>query len=374
MAAARMKALLWVLLLSLAQPVLAEPYTPRQDDEIVERLPQRLGSAAARQEARALRTSLQQAPQNLPLALHLAREALDRARQQGDPRELGQAQALLAPWWGQALPPPAVRLLRATVRQAQHDFGPALADFDTLLATPSTPLPLQAQAELSRAAVLQVLGRWPEARTGCERLAGPLYATLGAAVQLHGQICLAELDSLQGRALQAEAALARLTKHSAAQSSVTLAWTTLLRAELAERRGRAEAGPLYRQALAANPEVYPRVAYADWLLAQKRWQDAAAVVQAFGNDNLPDALLLRLAIAWQRLGDPRAAAAVADLQARFDAAHARGDNSHGRERARFALDLRGDAKTALAEAQANWAVQKEPADALLLKRAQEAAR
>ncbi|MDN3922138.1 hypothetical protein [Roseateles violae] len=353
------------LLLGLpAQPAPAEPYTPQRDEELVERLPQRLGSAAQRAESRLLRARLQQAPENLPLALQLAREAIARARLQGDPRELGQAQALLAPWWSAA--PPPVRLLRATIRQAQHDFGPALLELDGLLATPGVPLPLQAQAELTRAAVLQVRGRWREARLGCTRLAGPHYAALGAAARLHGEVCIAELDGLQGRTEQAEAALLRLS----ALPGAPQAWIALLRAELAERRGRAEAGPLYRQALQANPEIYPRVAYADWLLRQRRWRDAAHVVLGFGEaGNLPDALLLRLAIAWKQAADPRAGAAAAELQARFDAAAERGDDSHGRERARFALDLRPEPGIALAQAQANWALQKEPADALLLQRA-----
>lgn len=353
----------------LAQPAAAAPYTPQRDDDIVERLPQRLGSSAERSQARALRARLQQGPENLPLALQLARESMERARLQGDPRELGQAQALLAPWWGQERPPPALRLLRATIRQSQHDFLPALADFDALLASPGLAPPLQAQAELSRAALLQVLGRWSEARAGCERL-----SRLPTAA-LHGRICLAELDSLQGRAAEAQAALARLAGEAAAPQ----AWLQLLRAELAERQASDAAEPLYKAALQAAPEIYTRAAYADWLLDRQRAPEAAALLLAHGSErqaegqDLPDALLLRLAIAWKQTQDPRAAAAAADLRARFEAAEQRGDRSHGRERARFALDVAPDATQALAQARLNWAQQKEPADALLLLRAARAA-
>ena len=51
------------------------------------------------------------------------------------------------------------------------------------------------------------------------------------------------------------------------------------------------------------------------------------------------------------------------------AACQRGDITHAREQARLALDIRGDADSALALAKTNWAQQKEPADALLLVRA-----
>ncbi|MDC6171289.1 hypothetical protein PO768_28130, partial [Paucibacter sp. XJ19-41] len=154
------------LLCCLALPAAADqPYTPASDTELVERLPKRLGA-----EQRRLRDQLGAAPANLPLALQLAREAIARSRALGDPRELGLAQAALAPWWSQAVPPAPVRLLRATIAQSQHRFDAALADLDALLATPGTSPTIQAQAELNRAALLQLRGRLSEAQAGCQRL------------------------------------------------------------------------------------------------------------------------------------------------------------------------------------------------------------
>jgi len=352
----RLPSLLILLLLSLRG--LASPYTPQADEEVLEQLPRRLAAVPRQGLA-------------LPQALGLAQAALQRARQEGDPRELGRAQALLAPWWHLPAPPPAVRLLRASMLQTQHQFDAALQDLDALLASASTPLALRAQAELTRAALLQLRGRWPEARSACTRLAGHSYAALGAAVQVHGRVCLAELDSLQGRNESAAAALAQLARYPQAPA----AWILLLRAELAERRGLAEAEALYRQALQAEPSIYTRAALADWLLARRRWAEAAALVLSQQSNQaelmrLPDALLLRLAIAWRAGGDARASEAAAQLQERFEAAALRGDGSaHARERARYALDVRPDAGAALQQAIANWALQREPADAWLLWRA-----
>jgi len=352
----RLPSLLALLLLSLRG--LASPYTPQADEEVLEQLPRRLAAVPRQGLA-------------LPQALGLAQAALQRARQEGDPRELGRAQALLAPWWHLPAPPPAVRLLRASLLQTQHQFDAALQDLDALLASAATPLALRAQAELTRAALLQLRGRWPEARSACTRLAGLSYAALGAAVEVHGRVCLAELDSLQGRNESAAAALAQLARYPQAPT----AWTLLLRAELAERRGLAEAEALYRQALQAEPSIYTRAALADWLLARRRWAEAAALVLAHQSNQaelmrLPDALLLRLAIAWRAGGDARASEAAAQLQERFEATALRGDGSaHARERARYALDVRPDAGAALQQAIANWALQREPADALLLWRA-----
>ncbi len=350
-----------------AAAVWAEPFTPRQDDEVVERLPLRAGSAVERARQRAEQRVLAQQPRDLGLALRAAREAIERSRRYGDPRDLGTAQAWLQPWWNDRDAPPAARLLKATVLQARHDFDAALEELDRLLGAGGLPAALQAQAELTRAGILQVRGRWDEARQGCERLAAPPLALS------HGHACLAELDSLQGRDAAATQRLSALDRAPGAPH----AWIALLRAELAERQGLATAGPLYARALQLDDELYVRAAYADWLLDAGRPRDAAAIVRAGqpeALDQIPDALLLRLAIAWKRAGDAGAARAAVEMQQRFDAAALRGDTSHARERARFALDVQGDAALALKEATTNWTQQREPADAVLLLRAARAAK
>jgi hypothetical protein len=353
---------------------------PARDDEIVERLPAHVGDAAARRAARAAeraqRLALQQHPDELGLALEAAGDALARARLHGDPRELGTVEAALAPWWTLADPPPAVRLVRATVRQSQHDFAHALEDLDALLDAPvPAPLPLRAQAELTRSAVHQVLGQFAPAEAGCRRLAGPAFAALGASTQLSAQACLAELASLQGRADTAAATLARLAGAPDAGSAATAAgapapaWLDLMRAELAQRRGDVGAGALFAAALAANPDVYTRCAYADWLLEQHRAAEAVQLLQGY---EAADPVLLRLALAYRQLHGPRHALTVTatrTLGERFAAALLRGDRSHGREQSRYALELRDDTRAALALAAANWHVQHEPADALALVRA-----
>lgn len=354
-----------------ATPAVAAPRSLGDDTEVLEQLPARLPGTLPRRAA-AQRASLRSQPANLPLALALARESIDQARLSGDPRDWGQAQAALAPWWTAAAPPPAVRLLRATVRQGQHAFAESLADLDALAAMPNAPLPLRAQAELTRAAVRQVQGHWTEARGACERLAGPGFAALGNAVLNPAQACLAELDQLQGRvpAARAGARLASLARE-AERSGADARWLHLLHAELAQREGRPEAGRLFALASAGEqPGIYALASHADWLLENGRAADAERLLA--GRDGA-DALLLRLAIARQRGGRPEAAADIAQLRARFDAAALRGESGHEREQARYALDLLGDAPAALSLAQANWARQREPADALLLWRAAQAA-
>jgi len=356
---------------------------PAQDNAIVEHLPTHVGDAAERRAARAAeraqRAALQQHPDELGLALQAARDALARGRLRGDPRELGVAQAALAPWWSRADAPPEVRLVRATVMQSQHQFQAALVELDAVLATPGVALPVRAQAELTRAGVQQVLGRFADAEAGCRRLAGADYFALGSGVRLNALACIAELSSLQGHADSAAATLARLAGAPDVDSATTAAgtaapgWLNLMRAELAQRRGDAAAGALFAAALKSNPDVYTQCAYADWLLDQHR---AVEVVALLKGSEAADPVLLRVALAYRQLhgrGHPLTREAATTLGERYDAALLRGDRSHGREQSRYELELRGDARAALRYASSNWAIQHEPADALVLARAAHAA-
>lgn len=356
-----------VLLVAVSPVLHAAPFTPASESEIVQRLPAGWDAKARRQQAALMRD-----PAQLPLALAAARAAIDRARQTGDPREWGLAQAALGTWWALDRPPAAVRLLRAVIWQGQHAFAAAQADLALLASEGTTPLPLQAQAQLTLASVLQVTGRLADAVKACEVLLEPRFAPLGAAVELPARACLAELRSLQGDPRQADAELAALARQAPADR-----WLALLRAELAHRRGDAVAARArFQEALAGSPDVYTRAAHADWLLDQARPREALAALEPDGEASADhdagdsDALLLRRAIALRQLSSPEADAAAAMLAARFAAARARGNSGlHLREEARFALDVQNDSPRALQLAQLNWQQQREPADAVLLLRA-----
>lgn len=349
------------LLLAAAAAASAAPFVPAADDTIVERLPARADPAE-----RARRAALARDVHQLPLALDLAQAAIVRARHAGDPRELGAAQAALAPWWQDAQAPAPVRLLRATILQSRHDFAAALVDLDHLASAPATPAPLRAQALLTRASLHQVLGRFDAARSDCDTLQQPAFAALGDGLRRTAQACTLELQSLTGDARAARHALDTLAGGAAADP-----WLALLRAELAERLGDDAAAQALYTAAGADADVYALAAHADWLLDRGRDREALAVLDR--GPAQADALLLRRAIAWQRLGDGRATAAAADLRERFAAVRLRGDAPHLREEARLALAIDRDPARALALARQQWALQKEPADAVLLLRAARAA-
>lgn len=336
--------------LLLASPTArAEAYVPGRDDTVVERLRDRPLDQTDR-ELRRLRAALRRAPQQVTLAVAVAQRCIAVARRDGDPRYIGYAEAALAPWWQRDDMPGAVRLLKAILLQSVHQFEPALQELRIL----QRREPGNAQAWLTSASIERVLGRYDAAGADCRQLAG-----LGG-VPTYAQACLADLAGLQGDLAGASTTLARLR----AADPAAAGWLDLMQAELAQRRGRAdEARDAYRRALQADRDAYTRAVYADFLLEQGR---AVEVIELLAGSERADPLLLRLALAYQQRGDARLAGAVADLQARFDAAALRGDRVHLREEARFALSLQHQAQRALTLARANWAVQKEPADQRLL--------
>lgn len=337
------------VLCALSGHTQATPFTPSHDDEVVEVLRERPLSAQEKQ-WRQLRAQARAEPFNAILAAQVARQAIDWSRHDGDPRLMGQAQAALSIWWQQPNPPADIRLLRATILQSTHDFDAALRDLQALVKAQ----PNNAQAWLTLASVLQVTGQYASARTACDGLQQ-------AHATWHHQVCQLELASLQGQAVRAQAGLNLLAQRAPADLT---AYINLVRAELAERLGQAsEAETLYQGLLAQDADAYTEGAYADLLLDQHRPQDAIARLQRWQRN---DSLLLRLAQAYVATNDARATQAIQALRARFAAAHARGDNVHRREEARFTLHLLKQPDKALKLAVANWQVQKEPADARIL--------
>ncbi len=140
------------------------PFTPRDDNTVLEQLPLKPTDTAGT-ELRNLRTELTRTPHDLTLARKVAQRYIEQARADSDPRYLGYAQAALAPWWNLPQPPVAVLVLRAIVRQANHEFTAALADLNAALQRE----PRNAQALLTRASIEQARGEYAAARKSGRR-------------------------------------------------------------------------------------------------------------------------------------------------------------------------------------------------------------
>jgi tetratricopeptide (TPR) repeat protein len=333
----------------------AEPFHPKDGEQVLEHLRANPLDPAAR-ELRETRARLAADPENLSLATRFARKCLERSRAEADPRYLGRAQAALAPWWGMPRPPVEALVLRATINQSQHSFTNALDDLRLALEMD----PGNAQAWLTRATVLALLGRYEEAREACLPL-------VGLAPELVAAAAVAGVASLNGRAEQSCELLRRALARNPSAGAAEKLWTLTILAETCARLGRTEDAERYfRQAAGLGErDAYLLGAYADFLLDSGR---AREVLPLLKDETRADSLLLRLASAESAVTPHPATfdAHVASLRARFEASHARGDNLHQREEARFVLHLLHQPQAALRLAQANWQVQREPADVRIL--------
>jgi hypothetical protein len=341
------------VLAAAAAAGIGAPYLPTDDAQPLEQLPT-AGNQNLR-ELRRLHAELGRNPGNLTLALRVATQDIEAARAESDPRYNGYAEAALGPWLALPQPPNAVLLLRATLRQAIHDFGGALDDLNHVISAD----PRNLQARLTRAIILQVEGAYPDAFKNCLSLA--LFAD-----NLVTTTCIASVNGLHGQAKASRDTLrAALDGTRPDESPQLRLWALTILAEIEARTGDAAAAEQhFRQAMSLRlRDGYLLGAYADFLLDAGRPEEVQALLQ---NELRIDALLLRLALAEQRLGAPALPRHIADLGERFAMSRLRGDTSHQREEARFTLYLAKRAPEALRLAEANWAVQREPWDARLL--------
>jgi len=337
----------------------AAPFRPATGNQVLEVLPAR--ATPQQQQLRRLRSELAAAPRDPARAAAVARAWIELGRRESDPRYYGYAQAALAPWWHASAPPAEVRLLRAVLLQTNHRFGEALADLDAL----TRAAPGNAQAWLTRATVQTVRADYSGALRSCGRVSA-------LADSLVSTACLANVASLTGRLAASERLLALTFARSGTTDAALTAWVQTMLAEMAVRRGAAAvAERRFGQAVRAAPgDAYLLGAYADFLLDQGR---PAQVAELLAGHLRVDGLLLRYAIALQRLRSAELPGTLRELDARFDAALRRGDSIHQREQARLLLELHGESAQALRVAQLNWEVQKETADARILLEAARAA-
>lgn len=291
---------------------------------------------------------------DLAASIELAQKFVTLGSEHSDPRYFGYAAGVLAPFWSMAKPPAKALLLRAMIAQNRHDFDGALADVDSVIKSD----PANLQAWLMRAAISKILGHLDEARASCAPLAASSEPLLAIA-------CACDAASLMGGSHEAAEALEQTLDARPEATPERRRWALTILAEIAARRGEAQrAEHSFKTALeTAKPTAYLLAAYADFLLDEERFADAATLLA--GQARI-DAALLRLALAEQRLGSESLAEHVSQIEERFAASRRRGEAFHLGDEARFTLYLRRNPSKALGLAEQNWRVQRAPADARIL--------
>ena len=327
----------------------AAPRTPADAGEVLERLTVKAGDADASL-LKQHQQAVNRAPADASAAATLGRHYFDLAMAHGDPRYVGYADALINRFPGNL--PPDLLLVRALLKQYRHAFDEAKSDLRAALA--AKPDLLEAYAWL--AAIQLVQADYAGARLACDALGAAGAQTLHAG-------CMGLTLAYTGQAEQGY----RVFELGLAGSvdPANRLWLMTRMAEVAAWQGRvALAESHYRSALRLGvTDGYLLAAWTDFLLDQQRPKEVVALLTS---KEASDPLLLRLALAHQLIGSPQAPVLAKMLDERFAATRLRGDTTHRAEEARYALFVRRDPVAALALAQANYTVQREPRDARIL--------
>lgn len=279
------------------------------------------------------------------------------ARASGVPEEYAPAEGLIAERLAERPDDPALLTLRATVRQATHAFGPALADLDRVL----TLRAQDPQARLTRAFLRATVGDTAGAAEDCKAL--PMHAG-----RLIRAACAARVLDVSGRPAEAAALLDRAIAGTPPELRV---WVHELMAAFSDRAGDLVVAERHYAAIASlmPHEERHAVAHAGFLRRTGRPEQALGRLPVAETD----AGLLERALSLRAAGRPDGAEIV-ELERRIAADLAEGHEGHLRESARFHLDILGDAEVAHRIAQRNWQLQKEPEDRALLLEAADARR
>jgi len=341
----RLLTLLWLAgLLTCSAAHATTELHPSRGDDVVERLP-----TITRVRPIAPNASAPAQPADPVAAAAQARAHIATARQSGDTRYWGRAQAVLGPWWNQPNAPAELAILQATVQQGRHEFAASRSVLQAALKRD----PGSAQGWLNLAALERLSGQYPQALLACNAVAR-------AGQNMYAQACVLETQSLQGQNTAVRSGLTALLAQT--RDAGQRSWLLSLLAESEERAGHdAAAQAAYRSSLHSEPDLYTSIALSDLLLRTGKPAQALAVLKPLP---LTDAVLLRQATALRRLKDPSWQALRQTIREWNTELAQRGDDLtlHGREQALVALWLDDDAAGALAIARRNLHLQREPVD------------
>jgi tetratricopeptide (TPR) repeat protein len=244
--------------------------------------------------------------------------------------------------------------------QAQHSFQEAIEELRQALEV----TPRNYQGWLTLASIQVVRGEFDDAWESCRQLVS------SGNVMMSG-VCLAWVDSLRGKLPESLQQFQRLVQSVPRLSEGEAQWVYGIGAEMADRscdRGLTK-DYLNRAFEYGQPDVYLLSAWADFKV---RAGEGSQVTNRIPADTGSDTLLLWRVLAQRQSGSPNLEE-ESKLRERFLAAKSRGDASHLREAAYFALDVDANPAEALKLARANWDIQRERLDVRILARASQAA-
>lgn len=343
-----------ILLLTMASIINARPFTPKDDYQVLEKLPQQLFQSETNAKINKLRDQVNSSPNDWSSASQLAQLYIELSQTLADPRYMGYAQALLNPWWQSSQPSLKALILRAIIRQNAHDFSGAMEDLEQILSVQ----PGHVQANLIKATIATVQGKYKIAMQHCQRL-------MRRSSMILALTCQSTAASLSGKAKTSYRLLHQVMSANLPMPEKEKSWGWTSLAEIAWRLGNDKAADQHFQTALqiGSEDIYCLRVYADFLLQQQRPLD---VIQLLASKTQIDSLLLRLTIAEKKTHSEQFSRHIALLNQRFKENRKRGSTLHQGDEAKFMLQLMNQPQIALQLARQNWQLQRESVDTYVL--------
>lgn len=367
MSQTRLVHFLTALCFSILSPALsAQQFVPEREDFVVETLPWAIVSLSKElAESRSITTDnrIDSTLSDAQLA-EVEKQALAAYRiavSTQEQRAYGHTLAILKRWPEQEEKTITIHILLASVLQHEHQFNEALSHLDAALIADSK----NAQAWLMRAQINLVIADYYSARENCNVLS----TLVQPAVSTN---CFAQVDALTGNAQSSLALLEDVLDKNRDLSRQDYAELFTSAAGIAHRLGRADdAMRYYNAAWQISPDQpYVLVHYAQLLLEQSRFADAISLFASRDERALPDEqkILYTRALIMSEVpvNIAHASRLKESLEESFDAAFKRQEALPNKAYAQYALYIGKQPQEALIAARANWSLQKEPSDTLLL--------
>ncbi len=297
---------------------------------------------------------------SLTEATGMARQRFLLAMDQGDPSWLGQAQALLRPWWAVQELPAETLFVRGLVKQGLHDFESSRQDFERALSIePNRP------EFWSWLLALDLVGsRLTQAQSTCQQI-GVRFGVREA------DACQGVIHYRSGQAEQGLRLLDGLVGRQGFREGSAADWLAFHRGEARRVLGQPQlALQVWLKALESGARPHGlRLAAVELLndLGRFRFAQAGKL-----NDQEPrsDALLVQAIRSARGLGQQDLARNLTQVfRERLARQTARGELNNERPVLVFLLDVENKPEQALVLARQAWATQREPADAVLYGRA-----
>lgn len=369
-----------VLSLTTINVVVAEPYIPNDDEQVLLTLNPSHNNQNGSDDVVTTQDILEHltperltklTQQSATNVIPLITAYIQHGKQQAKTRYIGYAQALLEPLLDRNPSDSRLLLLQAEIAEFQHRFPETIELLQQAIASSNTRRN-RANAHLRLANLYTLQGQYAKAARECQFLRR-------LTTSVFQQSCTVVIQSRTGQLTKAQQVIEQMqTGHTAENTNTAKdpkwqAWLANTQAELAAQTSTSSISPsqYFQQAIQHEPDdLHYRLSYVDWLLLHANnttpAQEAERILQPAPNSIGVQIRRAYIDLLQERPTSPVAATRRENIDNFFQRAELTNDQGSLRELAYYQFFVQQHYALALTLALQNWQIQKEPLDTYLV--------